>query len=235
VFSLLLQVAQGLGMSDSAKREQMVAAGMTPLTELVGQDSANEALMKLKEWSRQLSVPSTLLTQDPWSMLEQQQKSETLLKETAQADPVMSLARRLLHKYNGHSKFALGAAKVINITLAVASSTPTLLAPAASVLQFVYQMSTGGPEDWKLLQEVYLDKRIDSRWRRLNQETTQAVSAYNNAVMTHNPVLLGLSECFVSALGGEEASSKIIGEHRLVAGKTAHDDSIDCVQTHNMM
>jgi len=35
VFSLLLQVAQGLGMSDSSKREQMVAAGMTPLTELV--------------------------------------------------------------------------------------------------------------------------------------------------------------------------------------------------------
>jgi hypothetical protein len=96
-------------------------------------------------------------------------------------------------------------------------------------------MSTGGTEDYKLLKELYLDKRLESRWKRLNQEATQSVNAYNNAIMTRNPVLLSLSESFITALGGEEASSRIIGSQRLVARKSTHDDAIDCVQTHTAM
>jgi len=115
------------------------------------------------------------------SMLEQQQKSEALLKETAQADPVMSLARHCCTKYNGIPN-SLWERPSHQFHSGSGFLNTNLIGTAASVLQFVYQMGTGGPEDWKLLQEVYLDKRIDSRWRRLNQETTQAFSAYNNAV-----------------------------------------------------
>jgi hypothetical protein len=93
-------------------------------------------------------------------------------------------------------------------------------------------MATGGPEDYKLLTELYLDKRMECRWKRLNQESAQAINAYNNAVMTKNPVLLGLSESFISVMGGEETSSRIIGNHRLVARRSTHDDAIDCLQTH---
>lgn len=232
VFSSVLQIAQGLGTTDPALKEKTIAAGMGPLKDLVGPESADAALKSLQSWSEQLNVPRTVFKQQPWTIGELQQKSEDLVKTSSQADPVMALVRRALHKYNGHSKFALGAAKLCNITLATAMFSPTIAAPAAEILLFVYQMGTGGPEDYKLLQELYFDKRLECRWKRLNQESTQAVTAYNNALMTRNPVLLGLSETFISALGGEEAGSRIVGSNRLVARKSTHDDSIDCMQTH---
>lgn len=235
VFSSLLQMGQGLGCSDPSQRERIVSSGKASLTEIVGPEAADDALNKLKGWSGQLSVPSTMFKQQPWSMMELQQKSESLLRDSAQSDPVMGLVRRALHKYNGHSKFALGAAKVINTSLNIAMFSPTLVSPIAQILQFVYQMSTGGPEDSKLLTELYLDKRLECRWKRLNQESNQAINAYNNALMTNNSVLLGLSESFISALGGEEAGTKIIGQHKLIARKSTHNDAIDCVQTHTSM
>jgi len=235
VFSSLLQMAEGLGTSDPASRDQTIEAGLTPLTNLVGKETADSALNTLKAWSEQVCVPQSVFRQKPWTTMDLQLKQEDLLKTSAQADPVMGLVRRALHKFNGHCNFALGAAKVINTTLCFAMLTPSFVAPAASLLQYIYQMGTGGPEDYKLLQELYLDRRIDSRWKRLNAESTQSITAYNNAIMTQNPVLLSLSESFISALGGEETGSRIIGSHRLVARKSTHDDAIDCVQTHTTM
>lgn len=235
VFSSLLQIGQGLGMQDPQQRAKAVAAGYEPLKQIVGAEAADEALKSLKAWSNQLAVPGTIFEQSPWTVMDLQGKTEELLRESAQTDPVMSLVKRALHKYNGHSKFALGAAKVINTSLNLAMLSPTVVAPIANILQFVYQMSTGGPEDYKLLTELYLDKRLESRWKRLNQEASQAVNAYNNAVMTRNPVLLGLSESFISAMGGEDMSGKIIGAKRQIARKSTHDDAIDCVQTHSSM
>lgn len=235
VFSSLLQIGQGLGSSDPVASERIISSGKSSLAEVVGPEAAEDALSKLKGWSAQLSVPDNVFKQQPWSMLDLQQKGESLLKESAQADPVMGLVRRALHKYNGHSKFALGAAKVINTSLNIAMFSPTIASPVAQILQFVYQMSTGGPEDSKLLTELYLDKRLECRWKRLNQESNQAINAYNTALLTNNPVLLGLSESFISALGGEDAGSKIIGQHKLIARKSTHNDAIDCVQTHTSM
>lgn len=232
VFSSLLQIGQGLGCTDPEIREKTIASGQSSLAELVGPEAAKEALDKLEAWSSQLNVPKSVFRKQPWSMMELQQKSDVLLKESAQMDPVMGMVRRALHKYNGHSKLALGAAKVINLGLNVAMFSPTLASPAAQILQFVYQMATGGPEDSKLLTELYLDKRLESRWRRLNQESNQAVNAYNNAIMTSNPVLLGLSESMITALGGEETGGKLIGQQKLIARKSTHNDAIDCVLTH---
>lgn len=234
VFSSLLQIAQGLGVSDPIEREKTISAGMQPLSELVGASDAKAALESLQAWSQQLHVPQEIFEQKHWTVLELQNKSEDLLRSSAQGDPVMRQVRRALHKYNGHSKFALGAAKAINVGLNVAMMSPTLISPVAQIMQFVFQMSTGGSEDSKLLSEIYLDKRLECRWKRLNQEAGQAVNAYNNAVLTKNPVLLGLSESFITGLGGEEAGSRVVGTNKLIARKSTHDDAIDCVQTHGV-
>jgi hypothetical protein len=235
IFASLLQLAQGLGTADPVVREKTIATGMAPLNDLVGSEAAGTALSSLKSWSAQTSVPDSILKQQPWTMMELQQKTDDLVKEAARSDPVMGLVRRTLHKYNRHSRLSLGAAKVINTGLSLAMLSPTFAAPAASILQYVYQMSTGGPEDYKLLTELYLDRRLDSRWKRLNQEATLSVHAYNDALMTGNPVLLGLSESFISALGGEETGVRIIGANKLVARQSTHNDAIDCLQTHGAM
>ncbi len=232
VFSSLLQMGQGLGESDPETKAKSVAAGYEPLRQLVGAEAADAALNTLKAWSNQISVPTSMFEQKPWSVMDLQSKTDDLVKTTAKGDPVMDLTRRALRRYNTHSKFSLGAAKAINVALSVGMFTPTIAAPVSEIMLFVFQMATGGPEDYKLLTELYLDKRMECRWKRLNQESAQAINAYNNAVMTKNPVLLGLSESFISVMGGEETSSRIIGNHRLVARRSTHDDAIDCLQTH---
>lgn len=235
ISSSMMQMAQGLGMSDPSIRQRTVDAGLNQLRQLVDEQDAQKALSSLKAWSEQLNVPDSIYKQQPWSMMDIQAKTEQLLKDASQSDPVIGLVRRALHKYNGHSKLALAGAKMINTTLAIAMFSPTVVSPAAQVLQFVYQMATGGPEDSKLLAELYLDKRLESRFHRINQESNQAINAYNNALMTKNPVLLGYSESIISSMASEETGSKIIGHQHLVARQSTHDDDIDCLQTHNAM
>ena len=235
VTSSMVQMAQGLGMPESNARQKTIDAGLNQLGELVGKEEAQKALDNLKSWSQQLSVPENIFQQQPWSMMDVQQKTEQLLKDSALSDPVLGLVRRALHKYNGHCKLALASARVINTTLAIAMFSPTVVSPAAQVLQFVYQMATGGSEDTKLLAELYLDKRLESRFHRLNQESNQAINAYNNALMTRNSVLLGYSESMISSMASEETGARIIGQQKLIARQSTHSDDIDCVHTHNPM
>ncbi len=228
----MFQLAQGLGISDPAEQQRTIDVGMNQLKELVGDEQAQNALKDLKAWSAQINVPESVFKQPSWSMMDVQAKTEQLLKESSQSDPVIALVRRALHKYNGHSKLALASAKVINTTLAIAMFSPTVVSPAAQICQFVYQMATGGPEDSKLLAELYLDKRLESRFNRLKQESNQAVNAYNNALLTKNPILLGYSESMISSMASEETGARIIGAQRLVARHSTHNDDIDCIQTH---
>jgi hypothetical protein len=167
-------------------------------------------------------------------VLNLQEKTEDVLRSSAQADPVMRQVRMALHKYNRHSTAMRVTAKALNMSMSAAMMTPTIISPIAQMIEFVWQQSTGGTEDQKLLKEIYLDKRMVSRWKRLNQESGQAINAYNNALITKNPVLLGFSESCISALGGEETGAKIIGTNKLIARKSTHDDAIDCVQTHGL-
>jgi hypothetical protein len=228
----MFQLAQALGVTDAAEQQRTLDTGMNQLKQLVGDEEAQNALKDLKAWSAQVHVPESVFKQPSWSVMDVQAKTENLLKDSAQSDPVIALVRRALHKYNGHSKLALASAKMINTTLAIAMFSPTVVSPAAQIFQFVYQMATGGPEDSKLLAELYLDKRLESRFNRLKQESNQAVNAYNNALLTKNPILLGYSESMISSMSTEETGAKIIGAQKLVARHSTHNDEIDCIQTH---
>jgi hypothetical protein len=234
VFSNVLQLAQGLGVSEPQEREQIISSGLRSLSDLVGPEDAKAAFESLQSWAKQIKVPEAVFAQHPWSVLNLQEKTEDVLRSSAQADPVMRQVRMALHKYNRHSTAMRVTAKALNMSMSAAMMTPTIISPIAQMIEFVWQQSTGGTEDQKLLKEIYLDKRMVSRWKRLNQESGQAINAYNNALITKNPVLLGFSESCISALGGEETGAKIIGTNKLIARKSTHDDAIDCVQTHGL-
>lgn len=235
ITSSMVQMAQGLGLQNPDEQQRAIDSGLNQLKELVGEQEAQNALKQLKAWSAQITVPESVFKQPSWTMMDVQHKTEQVLRDSAQADPVVALVRRALHKYNGHSKFALASAKVINTTLAIAMFSPTVVSPAAQICQFLYQMATGGPEDSKLLTELYLDKRLESRFNRLKQESSQVVNAYNTAILTHNSVLLSYSESVISSMATEETGAKVIGAQRLIARQSTHTDDIDCIQTHNPM
>ena len=74
-------------------------------------------------------------------------------------------------------------------------------------------MATGGPEQAKLLKELYLDKRFESRWKVLNEEAHLAVENYQVAILTHNPVLLAYSESVVSQMTSSETVNQVFGRY----------------------
>jgi hypothetical protein len=103
--------------------------------------------------------------------------------------------------------------------LGAASMTPTFVGPAAKTALVAFVMATGGPEQCKLLKELYLDKRLESRWKVLNEEAHMAVENYQLAVLTKNPTLLCYSESIVGQMVGGHHVNEVFGT-TLLAKKT---------------
>jgi hypothetical protein len=133
-----------------------------------------------------------------------------VLNTALQNDELVKVIRTKLHKYNGHSKFSQISNKVINTSLSLAALTPTFVSPAAQVTQFLYVAATGGPEESKLLKELYFDRRLEERLHRLSQETNLALANYNIAILTKNPALLGCCESMIKKMVGEEGAAAIL-------------------------
>jgi hypothetical protein len=85
-------------------------------------------------------------------------------------------------------------------------------------------MATGGPEQCKLLKELYLDKRFESRWKVLNEEAHLAVDNYQVAVLTRNPVLLACAESVVCQMSSPDTVTRVFGT-RIVSDTLVPPDS----------
>jgi hypothetical protein len=210
VAGCVFQIAMGLGASDSSHKEQCVNSGYSKLKDLVGEEKAQSLLSSLTSWSEQVKSEDRKLDLDTLDVLTMQNKSVQVLNTALQNDELVKVIRTKLHKYNGHSKFSQISNKVINTSLSLAALTPTFVSPAAQVTQFLYVAATGGPEESKLLKELYFDRRLEERLHRLSQETNLALANYNIAILTKNPALLGCCESMIKKMVGEEGAAAIL-------------------------
>jgi hypothetical protein len=136
-----------------------------------------------------------------------------------------------VHKYNHKSKFAMVTSHIVETTLGAASLTPTFVGPAAKVALLSFVMATGGPESCKLTKELYLDKRLESRWKVVNEEAHLALDNYHIAVLTKNPVLLAFSESLVGEMSGVDTVPAILGTSVLCVDKVTSGNAsiqIEC-------
>ncbi|MCC7529429.1 MAG: hypothetical protein IT342_12970 [Candidatus Melainabacteria bacterium] len=111
--------------------------------------------------------------------------------------------------------------QVLQTGLGVAALTPSFIGPGAKVALLSYVMATGGPESCKLLKELYLDKRFESRCKVISEEAHMAIDNYQIAVMTRNPVLLACSESLLGQMIGEMGVKEIMGTALLSEKKHA--------------
>jgi hypothetical protein len=199
----LAQIAMGLGMSDTTKGKAVTQQGMDSLVELVGQEKAQASFQSIKSMSEQISVPDSLWKQDVWDVKTQQDKHKVFLTASLESDPIIAQIERSVHKYNKRSKAMRTVAHIVQPTLACASLTPSFVGPAAKVALMTFVMSTGGPEQCKLLKELYLDKRLESRVNLINEETHLALHNYQIALLTRNKVLLAYSESVLEYLSSD--------------------------------
>ena len=193
IFSALTEMAAGLGTTDAQRREQIVEAALSHLKTLVGQETAQAALQRMKTWSDSLSVDG-METRKAFDVLESEQQVKEAVNGALAKDEVVSEIRTRLHKYNGRSTAMRVTAKVVNTTLSIAMLTPNFVSPACQVAYLAFCAATGGPEDAKLLNELYLDQRFQSRWKVYNHNATLAANNYSMAVLTKNPVLMTFSK-----------------------------------------
>jgi hypothetical protein len=211
VVSSVMQVAMGLGMSDQSRGQQIVTRELRSLRDLVGELEADRTLLMLSAWSKQLAVPDSVFKQDVWDVSQRREKFTTVAKTALTSDPVVLEIQNRLHKYNHRSKFARASGHIVETTLGVMAQGPLLIGTAGMVGLVSFVMATGGPEQTKIMKELYLDRRLESRSKVVSEETHLALENYQLAVLTRNPVLLACSEALIDQMAGPETISQVFG------------------------
>lgn len=212
VVSSLMQIASGLGMSDPVKQQKNVEVGVKQLASIVGDEDAKRALTAMTAWAASIkeSGSSPIAAQEPLTVLKLDSATKKLMESSLQRDEIVLETRSKLQKYNHRSKLLQATAKVVNSTLSVAMFSPTIVSPAAQIALLAFLMATGGPEEAKLLKELYLDRRIECRYKMINQEATQAINNYNVASITGNTVLVQFCNLTASKMGGKDVLAQAV-------------------------
>lgn len=206
----MLHIAQALGSTgDDARKAKTIAYGCEQLKQLLGEELANTTVRDLIAWSKTVQVDESVYSRPNWDVLEIDQKAKSIVDSSMASDTVVAEIKSELHKYNHKSKLSRFTSKFVNTTLSIAMFSPTIISPAAQIAMFAYVACTGGPEEAKLLNELYLDRRFESRWKSVNAEANMSVHNYNTAVMTRNPVLLRFSEALMTKMAGAESIAQL--------------------------
>jgi hypothetical protein len=198
IYASLIQLAEGLGSVESAHSIEEIKQGVDKLASLVGPEEAGKTQDALQEWCAAQKLNASIDLAQPLSILEIEQRSKSIMNIAMNNDAMVADIKKRLHKYNGRSSLARFTAKFLNSTLSIAGYSPSIISPAAQVAWGAYICTQGGPEESKLLKEIYLAKRFESRWTTLNDRAKLALNSYNYAVATKNTALLSVAECVIS-------------------------------------
>lgn len=220
VTTSMFQLAMGLGTKDSERGEQIIASGMKSLTELVGEEEAKATFAMFSKW-KDTEIPAETLAKGQWDVAQKQDKHKLVVAASLEEDPVVREIKKRVHKYSQKSKFSMVTSQVVQTTLGVAALTPSFIGPAAKIALLTFVMATGGPESCKLLKELYLDKRFESRLNVISEEAHMALDNYQLAILTRNPVLLACSESMLGQMIGEVALKDVMGATQIAAKKSS--------------
>jgi len=216
----LMQIAMGNGFKKLDERADAINQGTAQLSEIVGKERAAHTVQLLGEWCSLRNNLEFGKYQPVGGPLQVNHEVENILGQSIQHDAVVNEIKGRLHRYNGHSNFARGSVKVINTGLSIASMSPTIIAPAAQGAWVAFIMTQGGSEEGKLVKEVYLEKRFESRWTMLKEEAALLVSSYDSAVYTKNPALLAFTQYLMTRMcepaDGIAATSRAKAEEDVV-------------------
>lgn len=207
--SSVMQLAEGIGSKESPETKAEIENATSSLRECVGTEEADNIVRTLTDKARE---PGSLRTAK-WNLQVRNEKMKQILESTAQSDPVIADLKRRLSKYNHRSKFMQISAKVVYSATGIASFSPTLIAPIAETAFLAFMMASGGPEQDKLLKELYLAKCLESRVQLVNEEAHLLVDSYQAGVTTSNPLLEACSESLLARMSSPEVCDNVFAGH----------------------
>jgi hypothetical protein len=212
VVSGMMQIAEALGIPDTERASQVMAAGQDSLNSLVGKDEAARTVQGLRTWLSHVPPAESSFSQVPWNTIERNKKLESVLKEALKQDQVVGEVTKKIERYAHPGKLKAGTSRVVETTLnAISILGPGFAIPlGAEVMDTAYKQSSGGSEENKLERELLLDKRVQSRLKVLSQEASMALDNYRFALVTKNPPLLVFSEEVLGNMTGKSNLPKLV-------------------------
>jgi hypothetical protein len=201
----VLQLAAMLDR-DSVKADKALGNLQT----IVGKDNAEMVQNRL----RAMYTNDELVTEREHLIFDIDQKNEKLknvLSAAASQDEVLKGATKRLEKFNHRSKFMQYTAKVVYTSLGIASFSPTLVAPIAGASLLAFMMATGGPEQDKLLKEIYLGKIMQSRCDVLNEKAHLVTEGLDLALLTNNKRLYACTKELLATMADTNQATAFLG------------------------
>lgn len=226
VVTSVMQIATGLGMADRAHGQRTVSTELNTLRGLVGDAEAERAVSTLQQWSTGVSKPAAAFDQKAWDVNQQRDKKLSVIATALNSDPVVTEVLTRLHKYNHRSKFARVSHRVIVTTLGTIALGPDFVGAGGRLALGAYVAATGGPEQDKIMKEMYLDNRLESRTTVLNAETQLALENYQLGKLTRNAVLMAASEAVVQQMAGPEILSEVLNGGDKQASSVSYPGSL---------
>jgi hypothetical protein len=213
VMAQIMQIAQGLGMEKSEQAEATVQKGLAGLENLTDAETAEATLKELSEWKNQLNIPEPVFQQSAWDVESTERIYQNALKVSEDGDPLIHQVFKTVKKYE-HGKIfntAAGAIEANLSALTILSGNP-FASLAAEGANTAFVMTTGGPEENKILKDIYFGRRLEIRRKRISDEAQLALTNYQTALLTHNAPQLAMSEMVLSELIGPEKIAMVL-EH----------------------
>ncbi len=211
VVEKMLCLAETAGTPNIIEQQTRVNIALGALSELTSQDDAQKTLRMIKDLdTSQITELVSSSEFKPLSIIDRKRKCKELSESFISNDPVAQEVIRRLHLYNKRGTLTSVGGHVVQTTLGVATLIPNVLAPASQGCLMTYEMANGGTEESKLIKELYLEKRLQSRCQSLVEEAHLAIDAYESAMTTHNYSLAALSRAIMNDLGDANTTASVL-------------------------
>lgn len=221
VVASIMDLAIGVSSPSGTQGREIIASALATLQGIIGMEETEHILCAFQKLQKELDNSSIVVPQHTWTM----HSRDRLLNQMTQAminnDPVIAEVTTQLRKYNSRSRFSQNTAKVITTTLGIAGFVPTMLAPIAGVSNFVFTSATGGPEQEKLLRELYLSKCLAHRLALIQDDANKIMDAFFMGQAPNSQLLLICGRSLLENLCGrqDQIASQIFGVN---ASKSVH-------------
>lgn len=218
VVSQVLQLAEGIGNSDKSLGKEQVESSLNNLRALVGDDAAAKAFDVLTVASAN-NVSDSVYNQKSWSISQRQNKVRQIIEAAVAIDPVIAECKNKVYKYNHHSRKYIVSTKIVKTTLGIGALTPSIVGTVCALSEYAFIMATGGPEEDKIIKELYLDKCLQSHGNVLTEKAHMAIDGYQTARFTRNPALLFCTESLIGQMTGPTALATVLDKAPTTADK----------------
>ena len=220
----ILQLAAALD-----KSEAQASKARTELIKLLGEEKATQVESEIT------ALPNNDIPTDrekaSWNLDDRKDKVAVILEKTAAQDPLLNKITARLEKYNHRSKTMQIMAKVVYTGCGIAAFAPTLAAPIAETTQLAFMYATGGPEQDKLLKELYLSKMMQSRCDLANEKAHMIIESRDLALLTNNKRLYAWSKELLSSMTNKDLAEEMYSNTSEAKASTDAKSNIEARNT----